>query len=134
MSTKSKQALQRAESKLAEISPDQRAELLAKAGIGPASQARALGSAFRMLEKAVSAENSIRVGKGGNGRLMKRTDWPTRIAASRTLIEWLAPVVRQRAAQPGAGKVQVAVVLPGYASGQAEHVEGVVVRSDSHSE
>lgn len=126
---KSKQALQRAESKLAEITPGQRAELLTKAGIGPTAQARVLGAAFRMLEKAVSAENSIRVGKGGNSRLAKRPDWPTRVASSRTLIEWLAPVVRQSAAQPGAGKVQVAVVLPGYASGQAEHVEGVVVRS-----
>jgi len=114
----------RAESKLAEI-PDQRADLLKAAGIGDAGQARAFGAAFRMLEQAVHAEDHIRVGSGRTGRMISRPNWEARISASRTLLEWLAPVVKRSVAGPS-GRTVVNVVTAPYA-GQTREAHAVVI-------
>ena len=120
----------RAESKLAEIPLDQRADLLKSAGIGDAGQARALGAAFRMLEKAVSAEDQVR---GKNGRMLSRPNWEVRIAASRTLLEWLAPVVKRSVSAGPSGRTVVNVVTAPYA-GQTREAHAVVIESRTLSD
>jgi hypothetical protein len=122
-----------AESKLAEIPLDQRADLLKAAGIGDAGQARALGAAFRMLEQAVHAEDQIRVGQGKSGRMIKRPNWEARISASRTLLEWLAPVVKRTANTGPSGRTVVNVVTAPYA-GQAQQAHAVVLDMPTESD
>jgi hypothetical protein len=121
----------RAESKLAEIPLDQRAELLQAAGIGDAGQARALGAAFRMLEKAVHAEDQIRVGSGRTGRMLSRPNWEARISASRTLLEWLAPVVKRSVNAGPSGRTVVNVVTAPYAGQTRAEAHAVVIDVDA---
>jgi hypothetical protein len=119
-------AVEKAQAKLQrleELTPDQRSALLKAAGIGDAGQARALGAAFRMLEKAVSADDELRVGKGKLGRMVKRPNWPVRISASRTLLEWLAPVVKRSVNAGPSGRTVVNVVTAPYAHGVSDGLQ-----------
>lgn len=135
-------ALERAQAKasLEKVDPEQRAELLRAAAIGPASQARAIKDAFATLQSAMRAEDIVVSGRKGAVKTLRRPNWPARIAASRVLIEWLAPAVK-RANVPG--KTVVNVLTPDYARGMqraqdvvidVEHralSDGEVERSDS---
>jgi hypothetical protein len=83
-----------------------------------------------MLEKAVSAEDQLRVGSGRSGRMIKRPNWEARISASRTLLEWLAPVVKRSVNSAQPGRTVVNVVTAPYA-GQRAEAHAVVIDVDA---
>jgi hypothetical protein len=70
--------------------------------------------------------------------MLSRPNWEARIAASRTLLEWLAPVIKRSVASPS-GRTVVNVVTAPYAAGQTREAHAVVIdvesaQSDSGSE
>ncbi len=95
---------------LAKVDIEQRSELLKLAGIGTASQARAIRAAFSVMERALQAETKVKVGK----QFLTRPLWDIRVTAARALWDMLGVTVK-KAVGSGATPERTTVNIVQYA-------------------